>query len=221
MESFDFHIHSEWSDGDNSIEEIMQAAKEKGLKIIGINDHLSEIKASIPLEPDAINDYLLDIREFSNTVGITTLAGLEIDITSFDELDIELLNKFDYLLFENITGLPKIKAVCEFSKNLNGPTVGLSHTDLRYPEILIAKIIPLLEEHNIFIELNANYTENYEAARNVFPLIVESKIGLSVGSDSHSMKTIGLFNYALEYLESFDINLEDRLVLLKKLPSGP
>ncbi|MHA1380201.1 MAG: PHP domain-containing protein [Candidatus Helarchaeota archaeon] len=217
---FDFHLHSEWSDGDNSIEEIMQVAKEKGLEVIGINDHLSEIKASIPLEPEAIQDYLIDIQEISKKYGISTLAGLEIDTIPYDRLDIELLNKFDYLIFENLMGLPKIKAICEFSKKFNGPLIGLAHAELRYPEILLRKIIKLLEENNIFIELNANYTQNYEASRNLFNIVAESKVGLSVGSDSHNIKTIGLFNYALEFLESFKINLDERLVLLKKYKNG-
>ena len=143
MVSFDFHIHSDWSDGDNSIEEIMQAAKDKGLNIIGINDHLSDIKASIPNESEAIQDYLMDIREFSKKVGIPALAGLEIDISPLDQLDIELLNKFDYIIFENIRGLPKIKEICEFSKKFDGPLVGFAHTELRYPEQLFRKMIKL------------------------------------------------------------------------------
>ncbi|MHA1384937.1 MAG: hypothetical protein ACTSR3_14410 [Candidatus Helarchaeota archaeon] len=204
MVSFDFHIHSELSDGDNSIEEIMQAA----------------IKASIPFESEAIRDYLLDIQEISKAIGIPALAGLEIDTTALDQLDIELLNKFDYLIFENIMGLPKIKKICEFSKKFNGPLIGLAHAELRYPEQLFGKIVKLLEDHEIFLELNANYTQNYEASRNFFNIIAESKIGLSIGSDSHSIKTIGLFNYAIEFLESFNINIEERLVLLKKYQSG-
>ncbi len=220
MMSFDFHIHSEWSDGDNSIEEILQAAKDRNLSIIGINDHLSEIKASIPLESEAIRDYLLDIREISKEMGIQTLAGLEIDFFPIDQIEIELLNKFDYLIFENVQGLPRIKQICEFSKKFKGPAIGLSHAELRYPEQIFREIIKLLEEHNIFIELNANYTQNYEASRDLFPIIVESKVGLSIGSDSHSIKTIGLFNYAVEFLESYNVNLEERIVLLKRFHQG-
>ncbi|NVM04814.1 MAG: PHP domain-containing protein [Candidatus Helarchaeota archaeon] len=220
MVLFDFHIHSEWSDGDNSLEEIMKAAKDKGLEIIGINDHLSSIKATIPLESEALQDYLLDIREISQKLGIKTLAGLEIDIFPPDQLDIVVLNKFDYLIFENIMGLPKIKAICEFSKKIKGPLVGLAHTELRYPDPIFRKIIKLLEDNKIFIELNANYTQNYEASQDLFKLIAESKIGLSIGSDSHSIKTLGLFNYAIEFLDNFDINLEERLVLLKNFKSG-
>ena len=113
-------------------------------------------------------------------------------------------------------GLPKIKAICEFSKKFNGPLVGLAHTELRYPPPILTKVIKLLEEHEIFIELNANYTQNYEASRDSFQLIVESNLGLSIGSDSHSIKTIGLFNYAIEFLQNYKINIEERLVLLKK-----
>lgn len=221
MMLFDFHIHSEWSDGDNSLEEIMKAAKDNGLEIIGINDHLSSIKASIPLESEALQDYLLDIREISQTIGIKALAGLEIDIYPPDDLDIDVLNKYDYLIFENIMGLPKIKAICEFSKKIQGPLVGLAHTELRYPEPIFRKVIKLLEDNNIFIELNANYTQNYEASHDLFKIIAESKIGISIGSDSHSIKTLGLFNYAIEFLENFKINIEDRLVLLKKFKTGP
>ena len=61
---FDIHIHSNYSDGANSIEEIVQHAKEIGLDGIAITDH-SEIEGS------------LKAREF-NSAEFGVIPGIEV-----------------------------------------------------------------------------------------------------------------------------------------------
>ncbi|MHA1404757.1 MAG: PHP domain-containing protein [Candidatus Helarchaeota archaeon] len=220
MVLYDFHIHSEWSDGDDSIIDIITATKEKGLEIIGINDHFSEIKASVPHEPEGLNDYLQDIHETAKEVAgdLIVLVGLEFDAIPPENLDTKILERFDYILFEEFFPLPKIKKLCNWKKSLKNPLVGISHTNFAWPQQIFPKILTMIEEAGIFLEFNANYTNNFESLLKLETdsYLAKSKVPLSIGSDSHSFKTIGSFEYALEFAKRVCPDFENRLVLLKQ-----
>lgn len=75
-----YHIHSQWSDGDNSIEEIIREA-EGVLDEIAITDHLvikpdgSQEPYSIPIR--RIEQYLREIESVESEIKV--LKGLEVD----------------------------------------------------------------------------------------------------------------------------------------------
>ena len=68
MKSIDLHIHSTYSDGTLSVEEIIKTAKSKDLHTIAITDH------------DTI-EQIPDCRIFSKKYGITVIPGLELSCT--------------------------------------------------------------------------------------------------------------------------------------------
>ena len=107
------------------------------------------------------------------------------------------------------------------SKNNGKPIVGISHPTLRWPEPLVDKVIGFIANANVFIEFNANYTSNYEEARNTdfYEKLKNLKnIKFTICSDSHSISTIGNFNYAWEFLEGLGFGpLEERLPELFKI----
>ena len=68
MKSIDLHIHSTYSDGTLSVEEIIKTAKSKGLQTIAITDH-----DTIEQLPDCIS--------FGKKYGIRVIPGLELSCT--------------------------------------------------------------------------------------------------------------------------------------------
>ncbi len=85
MNKFDLHIHSTYSDGKNSIEEIVLKAIEKSFDIIGISDHsYTSFDESYCIKKDAIDKYLKDIELLKNKYcdKIRILAGIEQDFYS-------------------------------------------------------------------------------------------------------------------------------------------
>lgn len=220
MGLYDFHIHSEWSDGDDSVEKIITIAKQKGLKIIGINDHYSEIKASVPQEPEGLIDYMSEIRETTKEIAddLIVLVGLEFDTFPSNQIDAKILSQFDYLMFEELFPLPKIKKLCAWKEKIQGPEMGISHANFSWPLELFKKITTMLENAGIFLEFNANYTTNFEALKRLKTDVVlnESKVPLSVGSDSHSVQTLGSFDYVEEFLNRICPDYKERLVLYNR-----
>ncbi|NHI93483.1 MAG: PHP domain-containing protein [Candidatus Lokiarchaeota archaeon] len=230
IELYDLHIHTEWSDGDDPVDTVIKTAEDKGLKVIGICDHLSEIKASVPFEPEGIQDYITEIRECAeNYKKVQVFIGLEIDFFPIEEkgIDLKVLKDFDYLLFEDATKLQTLKKLSTWAKEYQNknknPLIGISHPNLRWPDPLMDKMLEFISDAHLFLEFNANYTSNYEEAKNteIYEKLKNLKnIKFSICSDSHSISTIGNFNYAWEFLEGLGFGpLEDRLPELFKIKS--
>jgi DNA polymerase (family 10) len=109
----DLHVHSEWSDGGNSIEEIVKEAKSHGYSYIGITDHSQSLKVAGGLsiaelkqkkaQIEKINKYLKDFR---------VLYGTEVDIDSQGNLDYKdaVLKEFDIVVAAIHSGFKQSKA---------------------------------------------------------------------------------------------------------------
>lgn len=98
----DFHTHSTYSDGRNTIVEMVDAARARGLKIIGVTDHGP---ANIGTGVRSPATYLLIKEEIGQLQkkrpDIKILLGAEADITGRDgSIDIpeEIISELDYLM---------------------------------------------------------------------------------------------------------------------------
>jgi DNA polymerase (family 10) len=95
------HCHSDYSDGTATIEEMANAAKERGWSYLGISDHsesafyaggLKRDKLALQHEEiDRLNEQMQDFR---------ILKGIEADILADGRLDYdpEILDRFDYVI---------------------------------------------------------------------------------------------------------------------------
>lgn len=98
----DYHTHSTYSDGRNSIVEMVDAAREKGLKTIAITDHGPRNIGTGVKAPGmylAIKEEVRKLQE--NRPDIQILVGAEADIISCDgEIDIppDVVEELDLLL---------------------------------------------------------------------------------------------------------------------------
>ena len=84
---FDLHMHTVWSDGTNTAEEMVQEAIRKGLETVGISDHSSGDPCGMTLEQSA--DYRAEIARLKEKYAgqICVLCGLERDYFTDDFAD--------------------------------------------------------------------------------------------------------------------------------------
>ena len=75
----DYHTHTPFSHGKNSVLENATRAKELGLKQIGISDH-GFTHVAFGLKRKKFEDYKRECREASKTLGIDVLVGIEANI---------------------------------------------------------------------------------------------------------------------------------------------
>ncbi|HDM67331.1 MAG TPA: DNA polymerase/3'-5' exonuclease PolX [Thermoplasmatales archaeon] len=97
----DLHVHSKWSDGLNTIEEIAIKAKELGYEYIGIADHSQSLKIAKGLSEERILSKIEEIKKLNGEIeGIHILCGTECDIKQDGTLDYPnaILKKFDFVV---------------------------------------------------------------------------------------------------------------------------
>ena len=95
------HAHSTYSDGSNSIREMVQAAKELGYHYLGISDHSQSAAYARGLKPPIIEKQRREIEEINAEVApFRVFHGIESDILSDGSLDYsdDILARFDFIV---------------------------------------------------------------------------------------------------------------------------
>jgi DNA polymerase (family 10) len=84
----DFHAHSNWSDGNNTIEEMAMAAKDAGYKYIAITDHSKGLGIAHGLTEERLRNQIEEIRRLNEKFkGFRILCGMEVDIRADGSID--------------------------------------------------------------------------------------------------------------------------------------
>ena len=97
----DLHIHTNWSDGHNSVEEMALAAKELGYQYIAITDHSGGLGIAHGLDGERVRKQIGDIRALNERLhGIHVFSGIEVDIRADGRLDLphEILSQLDIVI---------------------------------------------------------------------------------------------------------------------------
>jgi DNA polymerase (family 10) len=83
------HMHTVETDGRNSIEEMAEAAKERGYQYIAITDHSKNLAFANGLDDKRALEHIARIRAANHRLdGITVMAGIEVDILADGALDL-------------------------------------------------------------------------------------------------------------------------------------
>ncbi|WP_422445429.1 DNA polymerase/3'-5' exonuclease PolX [Thermoanaerobacterium sp. DL9XJH110] len=120
----DLHVHSDWSDGVNSIESIALAARAMGYEYIAITDHSKSLKVARGLDEKRLKEQMELIKKLNQSIeGFRILTGIEVDILSDEILDFddEILKELDVVVASIHSGFKqdrekltrRILAACE------------------------------------------------------------------------------------------------------------
>ncbi len=97
----DLHVHSNWSDGRNTIEEMALAAKALGYEYIAITDHSGSSKIANGLSEKRLMEHVKEVEQLNASIdGIRILSGTECDILPNGTLDYgdDLLEQLDIVV---------------------------------------------------------------------------------------------------------------------------
>ena len=97
----DLHIHTGWSDGHDSIEEVALAARDMGYQYIAITDHSAGRGIAHGLDAERLRKQLTEIKALNERLtGIHVLTGIEVDIRADGSLDLphEVLCELDIVI---------------------------------------------------------------------------------------------------------------------------
>ena len=164
----DLHMHTTWSDGAYSIEEMIQACREKGYAYMAITDHSKYLKVANGLDEKRVREQIQLIREYNKKYDdIVILSGIEMDILPDGTLDFEddLLHEVDLVIASIHSSFSQKREVImeRLRTALNNPHVDvIAHPTGRVIgrrdgyDVDMDELIQLAKETNTALELNAN-----------------------------------------------------------------
>jgi DNA polymerase (family 10) len=97
----DLQLHTNWTDGNNSISEMAQAAKKSGLEYIAITDHSRTLEIARGLNKEKLRQQQKEIKKVNDSIKqneqIKILSGVEVNILKDGSLDLDnnILGEFD------------------------------------------------------------------------------------------------------------------------------
>ena len=104
----DLHVHTNWSDGASSIEEIAEAARRRGYHYLVISDHSQGLGIAKGLTPERLKEQRAVIDELNRRwTDFRILQGAEVEIRADGSLDYpdEVLASLDIVIASVHTGL--------------------------------------------------------------------------------------------------------------------
>ncbi|WP_053218972.1 DNA polymerase/3'-5' exonuclease PolX [Virgibacillus senegalensis] len=97
----DLHMHTTWSDGAQSIEEMVDKARERGYEYIAITDHSKYLRVANGLNEERLKKQAEEIARLNaKYADIHIFAGVEMDILPDGSLDFtdDFLKEMDYVI---------------------------------------------------------------------------------------------------------------------------
>jgi len=194
----DLHVHTKWSDGDNSIEEMAKQAKSLGYKYIAITDHGSD-KGMKRVNEKQLMRQIKEIDKI-NSSGIEILKGVEVDIkrdgtlslndSILKELDVVIASVHSGFKFSEKEQTARIlKAMDSEYVNILGHPTGRLIQKREPIDVDLEKIYEKARERGIALEINASFDRldlNDGEVRDA----VEKGVRLAIGTDAHSISQL-------------------------------
>jgi DNA polymerase (family 10) len=202
----ELHCHTTASDGRNSIEQMAQAALDRGYSYIAITDHSASHGFGNDVQPDQLREQIEHIRGLE-IEGITVLAGSEVNILGDGSLDYddELLEQLDWVVASMHTSfrLPEEEMTARMIAAMEHPLVdAIGHPtgrliDRREPYALdVERVVEAAIRTGTFLEINAN-PDRRDLNEHNARLAAESGAMLVIDSDAHGVNTLGNIRYGV------------------------
>ncbi|MFB1080477.1 DNA polymerase/3'-5' exonuclease PolX [Jeotgalibacillus sp. JSM ZJ347] len=192
----DLHMHTTWSDGAYSLEEMIEACIKKGYDYMAITDHSAYLKVANGLSADRLRKQMEEIRKLNQKyTEIEVLAGIEMDILPDGTLDYEddLLAELDIVIasIHSSFSQSQDKIMARLETALKNPHVDfIAHPTGRIVgerkgyEPDVDMLIKRAAETNTGLELNANpyrFDLNHEHAAKA----QEMGVPIFINTDAH------------------------------------
>lgn len=197
----DLHMHTTWSDGAFSIEEMAEANRARGYKFMAITDHSQYLKVANGLTPERLRKQKEEIKKLNEKYNdFTILSGVEMDILPDGTLDYDdqLLEEMDLVIasIHSSFSQPKEK-IMERLKNalMNAHVDIIAHPTGRLIgrregyEVDIDMLIELAKETNTALELNAS-PHRLDLAPQYLRKAQEAGVKIVINTDTHNIENL-------------------------------
>jgi DNA polymerase (family 10) len=205
----DLHMHTFETDGSASIEEMVAAARERGLKYIAITDHSKRVSMANGLTAERLRKQWQQVDAVNKKLGkdFTVLKGIECDILESGGLDLpdDVLAEADWVVCSVHYGQkqPREKITERILGALANPHVDcIAHPTGRLIgrrdpyEVDIEAVFAAAKKHKKLLELNAN-PMRLDLNDVLCAAAKTHGIPIVISSDAHSTDGIDVLKYGI------------------------
>ncbi len=193
----DLQVQTDWTDGENSIKEMAEAAKKQGLKYIAITDHTKSLAMTGGLDEKKLLKQMSEIDRVQKQVsGVKILKSSEVNINKDGTLDIddETLAKLDVVgaAVHSNFNMPEADMTARIVRAMENPNADvLFHPTGRIIKrrepykVDMDKVIKAAKRTKTVLEIDA-YPDRLDLKDEHVRKAVDEGVKLSVDSDAHS-----------------------------------
>ncbi len=204
----DLHVHSNWSDGGSSIEEMVRAAMALGREYVALTDHSKSLGVARGLTEERVAQQRRVLDELNRSVApFRVFHGTEMDIKRNGALDYEdqTLAFLEYVSASIHSAMNQARDMmtARIARAVSNPWV----TTLNHPhgrlvgsrppyEVDMPAVIAACAEHGVAMEINAQ-PERMDLDGASARMAREAGVKLVINSDAHATRQLDLLRYGV------------------------
>jgi len=217
----DLHIHTKWSDGTATVEEMAEKARSMGLEYIAITDHTKSLGIARGLDEARLREQVKEIERLNRRLeGFTVLTGTEVDVKADGSLDLpdSVLKDLDFVIASIHSGFKSneekmtnrlIAAMNnEYVDAVGHPTGRIIQKRNPY-ELNLDRVFEAAAGQNVMMEINA-FPDRLDLSDVNSRAAMQAGCVMEIGTDSHASNQLDFIPLGVSvarrgWLESEDV----------------
>ena len=211
----DYHTHTPYSHGKNTVDENVAKAKEMGLKQIAISDH-GFLHVVYGIRRRQVRSYMAECKATAEKYGIDVLVGIESNIrgisgkadlkeSDYDNFDVYLCGNHIFIFYEDMKACmqygwgnaifrKKPEKMVEYNTKAyinaikNNPIDAVTHLNFLCPANAL-EVAKCAADYGTYIELNSKKRHLTDEELN--DIIQKTEARFIINSDAHAARRVG------------------------------
>lgn len=197
----DLHIHTNYSDGEDSIKEMVEKARFLKYKYIGITDHFGSLKIANSMDIKRFNNQKKEI----NKLNFNIFHGIEANIKANGSIDAPNNLDVDYMIGSIHAGFSNDKekqtkrillAMDNEKVKILGHLTGRLLNKRRGYDLDFDKIFDKAYSNNVVVEVNS-FPDRVDLDDSLIKKAIEHKVRLAINTDAHSQDNMNFMRFGI------------------------
>ncbi|MFC4711822.1 DNA polymerase/3'-5' exonuclease PolX [Planococcus dechangensis] len=208
----DLHMHTTWSDGAHSINEMIDACRERNYEYMVITDHSQYLKVANGLTPERLLEQNAKLKEANGQYGdIEVMSGTEMDILPDGSLDFddEVLSQLDFVIASIHSSFqqPQEQIMARILTAMKNPNVHMiAHPTGRIvgkrdgydPDV--EQILDWAKQYGKIVELNAS-PYRLDLAVEWLVMAQDKGVPVAINTDAHAIEGLDVMETGVRHAQ--------------------
>jgi len=200
----DLHLHTDRSDGNNTVAEMAEAAAAFGHEYIAVTDHATGpgMVGGVGLDDEALREQVDEVREVEADVAVFT--GVEANIDADGGLSVadDVLDDLDCVVASPHAGLDGdgtdrlVAAIEHPATDIVGHPTGRQLNQRSGLDVDLETVGKAAAEHGVALEVNAN-PRRLDLEGGAVKLVVEQGATVAINTDAHRPESYAYMRYGV------------------------